>query len=116
MQETQTGMAPFFKTNGCFTLTLTMTNWAVPSSHHPILRPSPQRPNIRVIQTDPKHSQTHKGPRIVCDQSLFWLVNIGGQCLFMPTSLFWLVINTFLVNVGDQSGCSHQIELTPWQM
>lgn len=26
MQETQTGMAPFFKTDGCFTLTLTMTN------------------------------------------------------------------------------------------
>lgn len=84
MPETQTGMAPFFKTDGCFTLTLTV--WPIERSHHPI------------IQTDPKHSPTKA--QELCDQSLFWPVNIAGQCLWKTILigdqyLFWwmLVIN-----------------------
>ena len=77
MPETQTGMAPFFKTDGCFTLTLTV--WPIERSHHPI------------IQTDPKHSPT-KAQELCVINHYFdrWILLVNAY-----EKLFWLVINTF---------------------
>ena len=85
MQETQTGMAPFFKQ-----MVVLHWQWPIERSHHPILRPLSLWPNIRVIQTDPKHSQTNKGPRIVCDQSIcfdWWILVVSAY---------------FTILIGDQ--------------